>query len=656
MLLFSWLSPLKRARRAAKLKDWAAAARAYQKHLLRNPRDDGAWVQFGHSLKEHGHLKDAASAYREATQIAPHKGDGWIHLAHLERRNGNREGAILTLQEVLNRTNEVESVTRAVREMVEMGARERLPLANQLEIEAQEGCYTTSRYNYYHALQEKTNSGQIMDAPSDFLVIIDCRHKSTELVSITCRSLEPSGNFILADDAMAQCLIDEGAASNLLLVEAGTLINLDAITRLCAAMQTTDATAAYCDHDHWSPVTGNSKNANAADEGIVRFDPCFQPMYDPVWFRRTEVHPPCILIRKSVLKSATTWAELLDQRLYLPGRYAHVPLVLASRYFSESLPKADSKSPVTPDKTDKIPIQVIIQTRDAPDMLQRCVTSLLRTANCPNELEILIVDNRSVLAETTDLLREWSSRKIARIMPHDEPFNWARANNLAVQQTRAHYLLFLNNDVEMQSYGWDDEIRCSLAQEEVGAMGALLLYPNQLIQHAGVIIGMGSGGAVHEGVGHSLHEGGPSKRWQHPRNASAVTGAWLATTRTLFEKVGGFEERLPVGYNDIDFSLRCRAAGRFVVQASQIVAIHLESATRGSVMSQTEHERDRADWAWMRMRWGETLDRDPAYNPNWARSGQPFNGMCAPSEEVQSRWTENSARVHPWSVPPPFHI
>ena len=102
-----------------------------------------------------------------------------------------------------------------------------------------------------------------------------------------------------------------------------------------------------------------------------------------------------------------------------------------------------------------------------------------------------------------------------------------------------------------------------------------------------------------------------------------------------------------------DLSRINRAAGRLVVQASHIVALHRESATRGSVMSSAEHARDQADWAWLRAQWGAALDVDPAYNPHWLRVGQPFDGLHAPSPDAVSRWIAASARPRPWSVTPP---
>jgi GT2 family glycosyltransferase len=539
-----------------------------------------------------------------------------------------------------------------------MGARDRLPVAIQAQIEVDEGYYAYSRYALYRGSSQgaiASDAAAIPDIAAQIVAVIDARglpdDLSPELVTITRASLAGIACLVLADDAAAAIPIGEAALpARLLLVEAGIRLEPDALARLVAAMEATGAVAAYCDHDHWERVFSDEPGAP-----IIMRDPCFQPMFDPIWFRRAQVRPPCMIVATSGAGATMTWSEMFARRLSLTGPYAHIPLVLANRWSGAVLAgdPAPRFEPSIDDDISKTVIQVIIQTRDAPDMLERCVASLLRTARHPDRLDVLIVDNRSVLPQTAALLTQLCAQGIARVMPHDEPFNWARANNLATAQGQAPYLLFLNNDVEMDTMGWDDALCDGLAQDGTGVMGALLLYPDHRIQHAGVVLGMRTGGAVHEGVGQPTEGGGPTGRWLYPRLASAVTGAWLATSRALFEAVEGFEERLPVAYNDIDFCLRCRAAGQLVLQASQIVAVHRESATRGSIMSLVEHARDQADWSWLRTRWGEALDHDPAFNPNWARIGQPFDAMRAPSPQELSRWITASAQENPWAVPPP---
>lgn len=587
-------------------------------------------MQLGHNLKALGDIAGATAAYREAVRIAPAVADSWVHLAHLERG----EAAIAALLRAIACDG---GSTATVAAFLMRSTRDRLPITVQQRIEAEEGVYAPSRYAVWRASQRLVAAG----AP-DVLAVIDARGASAERIAATRETLGDMPWLILGPGGVGEEAAVV-AAGYLLLVEAGTQIAPDAAARLRAAVAETGAGAAYGDHDHWK----------ANGEGVAFSDPCFQPMFDPVWFARAAARPPCLLVTAAAATSFPDWRALFAARLALPVAYAHVPLLLASRA-AGSAPAAPV-APVAPvlRPAEEGAIQVIVQTRDAPDMLERCIDSLRATARRLDLLDITIMDNRSVLPRTAALLAGWAERGIARVIAHDEPFNWARANNLGGALGDAPHLLFLNNDVEMESEGWDAALREGLAEEGVGALGALLLYPDGLIQHAGVVFGVGAGGPLHEGVGHLPEPGGPAARWRHPRLAAAVTGAWLASSRALFHTVGGFEERLPIGYNDLDFCLRVRAAGRHVVQASHIVAVHRESATRGIAMSPAEQARDEADWAWMRARWGAAVDLDPAYNPHWLREGRPFDGLRTPPADAVSRWIAASSTPHPWFVTPP---
>ena len=637
-------SPLKRARRAARSKRWGDAAVSYRKYLDVYPTDAAAWVQLGHCLKEQGDLHAASAAYRCATEAMPEKEDGWIQLAYITRGLETREAAIATLERgLIGQPN----APGLVAEMLALGARDRLPIAVQAAIEEREGSYSLKRYNVYRTTCEQEHK-KGKSAYSGILPVIDARAATPEKVLLTREYMAEADCLVLTGGSGpiigAPLVFEEGkvdrldpSVTRLLLMEGGCRVSPDLIDRLNGALDQTGALAAYCDHDHWEMT----------EAGLVFRDPCFQPMLDPFWFKRTEVRPPCVIVDREAIGSATRWDDLFSKRMSLSTNYAHVPMVLASRW-SGALPLSSAvASPRTSTEGD---IQVIIQTRDEPEMLERCVTSLLSTAIQPARLDILIMDNRSILPETAALLADWHAQGIARSVTHDEPFNWARANNIATQLGQAPYLLFLNNDVEMESRGWDVSLREHLAEDGVGAIGALLLYPDRTIQHGGVVLGMRTGGPVHEGVGHRSDYGGPCDRWRQPRLASAVTGAWLGTTRHLFNMVGGFEEHLAVAYNDIDFCLRCRAAKHLVAQASDIVAIHRESATRGVELSPTEYAREQAENAWLRARWGRALDLDPAYNPHWLQTGQPFDGFGTPSNDALARWIMASARPHPWSV------
>lgn len=636
---------LKRARQAARAERWSEAERHYRRYLDQFPADSATWTQLGHSLKEQGNLQAAVAAYRHAVEAGPDLEEGWVHLAHSEHRLGDREASVKTLEQGLaNNPN----AARLISEILAMGERDRLPLPVQAAIESSEGCYSLARYPIYRAARAHCMPPTVRSNSLNVLPVVDARGVAADLTAVTLNSLDHADALILTEDAgpmvgrpvlqMDQIAGLPSSTTHLLLIEAGCRLEAGAAGRLSEAMSQTGAPAAYCDHDHWT----------VTETGLAFSEPCFQPMFDSFWFKRTEVWPPCMLIATVAIEDTMRWGELFSMRMNLPLTYAHVPMVLASR--PVEAPPLTLPSVASGDMNSEEGIQVIIQTRDAPAMLAQCVSTLRSTAARPDLLDIVIIDNQSALPETSSLLESWSAQGIARSMHHDEPFNWARANNLAVPRGRAPYLLFLNNDVEMESAGWDNSLRDYFAQEQVGVIGSLLLYPNRLIQHAGVIFGMDNGGPVHEGVGRQFDQPGPAGRWRHARLAAAVTGAWLAAPRALFETVGGFEEALPVAFNDIDFCLRCRKAGHLIVQASDIIAIHRESATRGTTLSPEELAREQTEWAWLQARWGKALEIDPAYNPQWVHTGQPFDGIRAPSDAALARWIKASARPQPWSI------
>lgn len=647
MLRYLQRSPLTRARRAARLASWAEAADFYRRHLDRHPEDSAAWIQLGHSHKELGEFVEARAAYEQATKSQPENVDGWIQLAHIARRTDDREVAIGVLENGLSVNPQAE---RIMDEMLAAGARDRLPITVQKALEERRGAYSLARYSMYRARQFHRENRPESELYPDVLAVIDARNADPALVLVTKETLGQATCMILEGDSEptagirihANDRICELASSfrYLLLVEAGCRLEPDLISQIRSAMELTGAIGGYCDYDRWQLTA----------EGIEWTDPCFQPMHDPLWFDDPAAFPPCVLIDRKGTDDATTWHDIFFHRMALPVAYAHVPQVLAGRCIG--LAKASPRVIKASSQSIYGDIQVIIQTRDAPDMLERCVSSLLDKADQPDHVDLVIMDNRSILPETAILLKKMSDQGIARIISHDEPFNWARANNIATRMSDSPYLLFLNNDVEMDSDYWDIMLRKYIDRKDIGVAGARLIYPDRRLQHAGVIFGMETGGPVHEGVGQRLGNDGPSERWLRPRLASAVTGAWLATSREMFGIAGGFDERLPVAYNDIDFCLRCRAADRYVVQASDIRAIHRESATRGTTLSDAELAREQREWSWLQERWGDALNLDPAYNPHWLRTGQPFDGFGAPSPEAMARWISQSARQRPWAVHP----
>ena len=265
------------------------------------------------------------------------------------------------------------------------------------------------------------------------------------------------------------------------------------------------------------------------------------------------------------------------------------------------------------DLAEAKPISIIIPVRDRIDLLKRCVNSIAHeTTYAP--YEIVIVDNDSQTEEARDFL---SSTK-HRVLNFSGPFNYSAINNFAVEQTGSPWLLFLNNDTEVIDGDWLTIMAEHIQRPEVGAVGPRLLYPDDTVQHGGIVVGVG-GIAEHAFRGFPAEAPGVCRQLQVTRNYSAVTGACLLTRRDVFNKVRGFdEEQLPVTFSDVDLCLKIRRAGYLVVYTPFARLYHHESGTRRLSVEPRET-------GVMRERWAGILEDDPYYNPNLSRDRADFS-------------------------------
>jgi GT2 family glycosyltransferase len=239
----------------------------------------------------------------------------------------------------------------------------------------------------------------------------------------------------------------------------------------------------------------------------------------------------------------------------------------------------------------------------------------------------------------------------------DEPFNWSRLNNRAVAAVERPLLLFCNDDIVMLSHGWDDVLRGLLDRPEIGAVGARLLYPDETVQHAGMLFGW-RGATIHDGLYESRWEPGPAGRWHLTRAVGAATGAFLATRRELFLAHGGFDETaLPVSHSDVDYALKLRASRLKVLYTPEITAYHHESKSRGlDHLDPEKRARHAAERAVMEQRWGAAMMADPSVNPVWHMATLPFRLLSAPSRSRLWAHVERCAAEDPWlpeTVPRP---
>lgn len=272
-------------------------------------------------------------------------------------------------------------------------------------------------------------------------------------------------------------------------------------------------------------------------------------------------------------------------------------------------------------------VSIIIPTRDKLNLLKLSVATV-RDCNDYSNWELIIVDNNSQEAETIswlNALQEQDGRVI--VIRDEEEFNYSRLNNVAAKVASGSYLLLMNNDIEAKSGGWLSEMVSVCAQKNVGAVGARLWYPNDTLQHGGVIIGVGGvAGHANHGIARGLN--GYMGRATLRHEVSAVTAACLLTRKEAFTAVGGLDEvHLKIAFNDIDYCLKLRESGWKIVWTPFAELYHHESASRGYEDSPEKIERFEREQSVMRERWASWIAADPAYNPNLSLA----NGMFEPA-------------------------
>lgn len=267
-------------------------------------------------------------------------------------------------------------------------------------------------------------------------------------------------------------------------------------------------------------------------------------------------------------------------------------------------------------------VSIIILTKDKVELLSRCVDSIVEKTNYQN-YEIIIVDNGSIDKETREYFEEIGELSNLTIINDDRRFNFSALNNLATKIAKGDIFAFLNNDLEVIEPKWLDLMVGQAIRSKVGAVGAKLLFPNNLVQHAGVIIGIG-GVAGHNHKGRLRDDPGYFNRIILSQNLSAVTAACMLVPKDVFAAVDGFDETLSVAFNDVDLCLRIREAGFQIVYEPQAELYHYESASRGYENTSEKFQRFEEEIERMKKRWGKALLSDPYYNPNLTNLSEDF--------------------------------
>ncbi|HAP2760355.1 TPA: glycosyltransferase family 2 protein [Enterococcus faecalis] len=275
-------------------------------------------------------------------------------------------------------------------------------------------------------------------------------------------------------------------------------------------------------------------------------------------------------------------------------------------------------------KSDKL-VSIIIPTKNGYKDVQRCVSSIIEKTTYQN-YEIIMADNGSTDPKMHELYAEFEQQLPGRFFVEsiDIPFNFSTINNRAVKKAHGEYLLFLNNDTEVITENWLTLMVSFAQQERIGCVGAKLLYPNNTVQHAGVILGLG-GVAGHGHYGYPHGDLGYFGRLAINVNYSAVTAACLLMKKADFDAVGGFEEAFTVAFNDVDLCLKVQALGRDNVWLHEAELYHFESQTRGYDDKGKKKKRFEQEKVMMEEKWGPLIENDPFYNPNLTRDIPNFS-------------------------------
>lgn len=279
-------------------------------------------------------------------------------------------------------------------------------------------------------------------------------------------------------------------------------------------------------------------------------------------------------------------------------------------------------------------VSIVIPSKDETESLQKCIASIEKSSY--TNYEVIVVENNSA-PETFDFYCRLAPDKREEngtscfcgvlkggqricVAVWKEGFNYSKLNNFGVSFARGEYIVLMNNDIEMISKDWLGEMLGVCQRKEVGIVGAKLYYPDNTVQHAGIVVGIGGNA---RGIGQNMFTGLARERSGYLHKASltmdysAVTAACLMVKKSVYEQVGGFEEKLAVAFNDVDFCLKVRSAGLLVVYRPGVEAYHYESKSRGSEDSPEKTARFQREIEYMRNHWiGILKNGDPYYNPN----------------------------------------
>ncbi len=269
-------------------------------------------------------------------------------------------------------------------------------------------------------------------------------------------------------------------------------------------------------------------------------------------------------------------------------------------------------------------VSIVIPNKDHTDDLEKCLSSVYGKSTYKN-FEVIVVENNSTEEKTFEYYKEAQSKyKDLKVITWENGFNYSAINNFAIKQANGEYVLLLNNDIEVITPDWLEQMLMFAQRDDVGAVGAKLYYSDDTIQHAGVIVGLG-GVAGHSHKFFDRDNPGYMARASIAQNLSACTAACLLVRKSVYEQVGGLDENYAVAFNDIDFCMAIRKAGYLIVFTPYAEFYHYESKSRGDEDTPEKRARFNSEVFRFQDKWGDELKAgDPYYNPNLTLDSENF--------------------------------
>lgn len=448
------------------------------------------------------------------------------------------------------------------------------------------------------------------------IFVIQQRPTATNIIQIPSLASHPKKTIIKSSIQEAlQTTFKELKGDYFTFLEPGDYLVPEALeTFMSASTSTPEPIIIYSDSDK-------------IDGSNVRFSPNFKPgwnrllleEYDyltrPVFFHTSSARLHKLIPGQTC--NQRDLALLLSEEIQ-STKIRHIPHILCHCHERQQDENIITKPEITKPITKEIEpslVSIIIPTKNNHTILERAIASLSKTDYLNTEL--LIVDNGSNDETTISYLNSLQKSGKIKVLNYNQPFNYSAINNYAVQHAAGNVFCFLNDDIEIITSSWLTKLLEFSIRQTTGAVGPMLLYPDNTIQQAGIMLGnsaFNSGGlACHAFSGHHKDYAGPNNRLRYPQYVSAVTGACLVVRKNVFEEVDGFDTKLSVTMNDVDLCLRIKEKGYNNVLVPTVSLYHYESASRGKDDNHIKEVRSSQEVLYMRKKWGKLLTTDPLF-------------------------------------------